>query len=158
MPKTRDGQRKVLMKIRKLKPDDLERVLAIENRVQIAPWEKLTFELCFSQGYAAWVAEIDQKITGFLVASLKADECHILNLAVHHAFQHQGIGKKLMQKVLHFAAQATAKIVYLEVRETNHRAIELYEKLNFKQIGRRKDYYPAPNGKEDALIYMLLLN
>jgi [ribosomal protein S18]-alanine N-acetyltransferase len=132
---------------------DLHQLLSIEESVHIAPWTVETFETCFKSGYTGWVVEKDNKIIGFVIISLQADECHVLNLCVANEYQHQGFGRKLIEHALSHAKRQGIGIAYLEVRRSNSRAIALYRKLKFHLIGERKSYYPSQMGYEDALIF-----
>ena len=138
---------------RAMKQADLDQLLVIENATHVVPWTEETFNVCFRSGYLGWVVEIEKKMIGFVIVSLQMDECHILNLVVLHAYQRQGWGRKLMEYALLQAEQRHLGIAYLEVRRSNSRAISLYQKLHFHQIGERKDYYPTVAGQEDALIF-----
>lgn len=144
--------------IRALNKSDIQQMLAIESAVHISPWSEETFKVCFQTGYLCWGIEIDNKIIGFIVVSLKIEECHILNVVVANAYQHQGYGRKLMEYALALAKDSGAGIVYLEVRRSNSRAISLYRKLQFHMVGERKAYYPTVAGLEDALIFAKSLN
>ncbi len=139
--------------LRELKKTDLPAVLPIEEAVHISPWSKETFETCFRSGCKGWLIEIDNKVAAFIVVSLHADECHILNICVAHEFQRQGLGKELLQHTLQYAKSIGITIAYLEVRRSNTRAITLYRQHHFQLIGERKDYYATVNGHEDALIF-----
>lgn len=141
------------MKIRPLFKSDLEQMLLIEKAVHIAPWNEETFKTCFQVGYIGWTIEDKEKLLGFIIISLSVDECHVLNLCVAREYQHQGLGRQLMEYALAQARERGAGIVYLEVRRSNSRAISLYKKMKFHLIGERKDYYPTVNGQEDALIF-----
>lgn len=132
---------------------DIPAVLAIEQAIHVVPWGEDTFRICFQEGYLGWVMEMDAKPVGFIIVSLRADECHILNVAVARDYQHQGFGRQLIEHALAHAKQKNAGITYLEVRRSNSRAISIYEKMNFHLIGERKDYYPTVSGTEDALIF-----
>jgi ribosomal-protein-alanine N-acetyltransferase len=139
--------------LRSLFKSDLPQILAIEQSVHVAPWTEETFHVVFRTGYAGWVMELDKKIIGFVIVSWSASECHVLNLCVAHAYQHQGYGRQLMDKALEEARKQGIRIAYLEVRRTNSRAISLYEKMQFQVVGERKGYYPTVNGQEDALVF-----
>lgn len=143
--------------LRKFFKSDLQEMLTIEQAVHIAPWNEATFKTCFEQGYFGCVAELDKKVIGFVIYSIKVGECHILNLCVAREYQHHGWGRKLMEYALAHARKEGAGAVYLEVRRSNSRAISLYTKMNFQQIGERKGYYPTVNGVEDALVFARLL-
>lgn len=143
---------KVIM-LRKFFQSDLKQILEIEKLVHIAPWTEETFKSCFQSGFLGWVIEHEDKIIGFLIMTLNASECHILNIAILSGFQRHGYGEKLLKYAMEHAKKEGAGIVYLEVRRSNSKAISLYRKLNFHLIGERKDYYPIPHGGEDALIF-----
>jgi len=138
--------------LRTFTQSDIGPVLAIEEKVHIAPWNEETFKTCFQQGYKGWVLEVENKIVGFIIVSITYDECHILNICVNHEYQRQGYGKLLMEHMQDHAKTAGIAVIYLEVRRSNSRAIRLYEKMNFHLIGERKNYYPTVSGHEDALI------
>lgn len=141
------------MTIRKLKEDDLPQVAAIENSTQPVPWSDRIFKDCYRAGYPGWVMEREGKVICFTLVSMHGDECHLLNLAVDPRYQRQGYGSQILVHAINSAKQLGAMMIYLEVRETNARAIALYEKMDFIQIGTRKDYYPAFEGRENGLIY-----
>lgn len=77
-------------------------------------------------------------------------ECHIIMLAVKPEYQCQGLGSILIWQMLDYAHLFGAEWVVLEVRESNQRAINLYQQFGFNPIGKRKEYYS--NNKEDALV------
>lgn len=137
---------------------DLEQVLGIEQAVHIAPWTKETFMACFQAGYQGWVVELEKKIIGFVIISLRLEETHVLNLCVMHEYQHQGWGRQLMEHALRQAKSQGAGMAYLEVRRSNTRAIALYRKMHFHLVGERKNYYPTVAGQEDAFVFAKSLN
>lgn len=139
--------------LRELKKSDLNAVLPIEETAHISPWSRETFETCFRSGCKGWLIENDGRVLAFIVVSLHADECHILNLCVARDAQRQGLGRELLQHALHYAKGIGITIAYLEVRRSNTRAITLYRQQHFQLIGERKNYYATVNGHEDALIF-----
>ncbi len=141
------------MPLRILKPADLPSALAIEEATQVTPWTLDTFEQCLQAGYVGWVIEQENNLIGFIVISFIAGECHILNLCVDPAYQHQGFGWQLLTHALAEVEKEGGGTAYLEVRSSNKNAIALYKKMGFKQVGERKGYYPIPNGREDALMF-----
>lgn len=132
---------------------DVQPVLLIEQSVQVAPWTEETFKICFQAGHQGWVIEKDNQIIAFIIVATRPEECHILNLCVERAFQHQGFGRRLLLYALEHAKRNGVGIAYLEVRRSNHIAIALYKKMGFHFVGERKAYYPAETGHEDALIF-----
>lgn len=139
--------------LRTLFKADLQQILVIERSVHVAPWTEDTFKTCFQSGYVGWAIEVNKKIIGFIIVSLRIEECHVLNLCVAREYQRQGWGCKLLEHALGHAKKLGIGIAYLEVRRSNAPAIFLYRKMQFHLIGERKDYYPTVSGHEDALIF-----
>ena len=137
---------------------DLDAVMEIESRAYDFPWTQGIFRDCLRVGYCCWCYEIDGLIQGYGVMSVAAGESHILNISVRPESQRQGIGSKLMKHFLQLARRHDADTVMLEVRPSNKLAIKLYEKLGFNEIGVRRNYYPAHQGREDALLLALSLD
>lgn len=143
------------LNIRPMLKDDIDDVMAIELSVYDYPWTKRIMTDCLRVGYHCLVGEVDGTLAGYCVMSSGAGEAHILNLCVAEEFQRRGLGKYLLTHVLDMAKALEVKNVFLEVRPSNFSAISLYEQLGFNEIGTRKDYYPAKNGREDAVILAL---
>lgn len=138
--------------IRPLTINDLDEVMAVETRAYEYPWTVGIFRDCLRVGYCCWCYELDGSIQGYGVMSVAAGESHILNITVRPESQRQGVGLKLMRHFLNLARRHGADIVMLEVRPSNLGAINLYETLGFNEMGRRRNYYPAKDGREDALL------
>lgn len=143
--------------IRKMQQDDVEGVMTIEKEVVDFPWSYSIFSDCIKVGYSCWVLEEDEIIIGYGLLSLAAEEAHILNIVVRPDKQHQGLGRRLLMHLIEEGKKLKAKTVYLEVRRSNTIAYDLYIKTGFMVIGERKDYYPAVDGREDALVLELTL-
>ncbi len=138
--------------LRVLSKADILPLVKIEKLTQSTPWTQEIFEQCLQIGYLGWVTESEGEVTGFVIISRAAGEMHILNLGVHPDFQRRGLGEALMRTAIAIAKANHFHQAILEVRRSNKKAIALYEKLDFIQIGERKNYYPAPN-PEDALVF-----
>lgn len=141
------------MLIRVFSDTDLADLLAIEQLTQPFPWSEDIFVRCWKVGYLGWVAEIEGKVVAFVLMSIQVGEGHILNLCVHPDYQRRGIGGQLVDHALNIAKEKGAGMGFLEVRRSNISAIALYHKLGFVQISDRKNYYPAQDGREDALVF-----
>ena len=144
--------------LRPMRVDDIEAIMAIEERVYPAPWTFGIFGDCLRVGYACWVFESAGEVVGYGVMSMGAGEAHILNLAVHPEFQGLGLGRRMLRHLLRLAGRRTVTEAFLEVRPSNARAIGLYRSLGFHEVGRRKGYYRDPDGREDALVLSLSLD
>ena len=141
--------------VRKMTEEDLLSVIEIEEASYPFPWTHGIFRDCLHIGYSCWVYEVDDVIQAYAVMSTGAGEAHILTLVVKDEYRGQGIGKMLMRFLIDLARQYHVETILLEVRPSNKIAVKLYEKLGFNELGLRPDYYPAENGREDALIMAL---
>ena len=137
---------------RPMRFDDLDTVMTIERRAYPHPWSPGIFQSCLKVGYPCWVMERSGEMLGYGLAMIQVGECHILNIAVDPDHQGQGLGRRMLRFLLDLAIRQMATSAFLEVRESNTRAIRLYESEGFNEIGRRKGYYPADEGREDALV------
>ncbi len=138
---------------RQMALEDISAVIQLENEVYQFPWTDRIFKDCIRVGYDCWLAHLGNTVVAHAVISIAAGESHILNLSVTSNHQGKGIGKQFIQFLLNIARNKRAQIMMLEVRPSNIRAINCYSSAGFNEIGCRKDYYPAPNGKEDALLF-----
>ncbi len=131
---------------------DVQAVMGIEKRAYHHPWTAGIFQDCLRVGYGCWVAELHSVIESYGVMSATLQECHILNLCVRPESQRRGYGRDMLRHLLHLARRRGADTALLEVRPSNHSALRLYDGEGFSEVGVRKAYYPADNGREDALI------
>jgi [ribosomal protein S18]-alanine N-acetyltransferase len=138
--------------------EDVTRIIEIEEQIYTHPWTAGIFRDCIRVGYSCWVYEVDEVIQAYGLLSMAADEAHILNLCVSLDFQGQGLGKKMLYKMLDVAEENNVESIFLEVRESNKVAAKLYEQEGFNQLGVRPDYYPSDEGREDALVFAKSLN
>jgi [ribosomal protein S18]-alanine N-acetyltransferase len=134
---------------------DLPRIIEIERLAFASPWTLASFQreltLPFSRIMLA-LPEPGDEIAGFLCRWLIADECHVLNIAVHPDSRRLGIGAVLMSEAINEAKSAGANVVTLEVRRSNLPARQLYRKFEFEERRLRRHYY-GPG--EDAIIMEL---
>jgi len=143
--------------IRRMEPEDVETVLSIESRVFTTPWQANTFlSLIGRSGSELWVME--HPVVGILAYAVLwciLDQAELANIAVRSEYRGQGYASRLLERVLQIARDREVETIYLEVRASNTRALELYERFGFSQVGVRKNYYDKP--KEDALVMQLVL-
>jgi ribosomal-protein-alanine N-acetyltransferase len=142
---------------RRMQPDDLDHVAAIEARAYEFPWSRAIFSDCLRAGYECVVLVDADVIIGYGVLSSGANEAHVLNVCVEPSLHGKGHGRRIVRRLLDIARWHRAERVYLEVRPSNPRAIGLYETLGFNEFGRRPNYYPAKKGREDALVMAMEL-
>jgi ribosomal-protein-alanine N-acetyltransferase len=134
---------------------DLPDVAAIEQKSYTFPWSENIFRDCLRVGYTCRALDLAGQIIGYGVMSLGAGEAHILNVCVRDEYRTVGFGRRLLEHLLERAAAAGVSEAFLEVRPSNLAAIRLYQKLGFEQIGIRRGYYQAPDGREDAIVLKL---
>lgn len=131
---------------------DLPAVAALENDIQPFPWSQLHFRDCLVAGYSCWVCRIGGDLAGFSIVMRVVDEAHLLNLGVSRVRQGRGLGGRLLGHAMEQSRRNGAAGMFLEVRASNARATSLYENFGFRRIGVRRAYYPAADGREDAII------
>jgi ribosomal-protein-alanine N-acetyltransferase len=143
-------------RLRPMREEDLDTVMEIERRAYPFPWTHGIFRDCLRAGYPAWILHEGERVLGYGVLSIAADEAHVLNLCIEPRLQSHGLGRRLLRALLKLAHGHGAQRVFLEVRPSNPHAIALYHDEGFNEIGRRPRYYPAPNhGREDAIVMAL---
>lgn len=140
-----------------MREDDLVAVHAVEERAYEFPWTLGIFRDCLRADYPAWVLDDGGVIVGYVLMSIAAGEAHILNVCVAPEHQGRGLGRKLVRSIMHVARGRGAERVFLEVRPSNVGAIALYHDEGFNEIGRRPRYYPAKDGREDAIVMAMEL-
>lgn len=141
--------------LRPMQEGDLDTIMTIEKDTYRFPWTRGIFHDCLHVGYSCWVFESESGIEAYGVMSMGAGEAHILTVVVYEFSRGKGLGNMLMQHLLHIARSYKVHSVLLEVRPSNKTAISLYHKLGFNEVGLRPNYYPAEQGREDALIMAL---
>ncbi|MCL6454113.1 MAG: ribosomal protein S18-alanine N-acetyltransferase [Alicyclobacillus sp.] len=138
--------------IRRMTLRDIDQVLEVEHLCFTAPWSRQAFvtELVDNRLAEYLVLEHDHRVIGYIGVWLVIDEGHITNVAVHPDFRGQHLGEFLMRTVMDNCAARGMRRITLEVRVTNTVAQNLYRKLGFVAVGKRRGYYTDNN--EDAII------
>mgnify|MGYP000016847828 CR=1 FL=1 len=139
-------------RLRAMTEDDLDGVMRIEEACYDFPWGPGIFNDCMRVGYCCRVAELDGEIVGYAILSFGAGEAHLLNICVAMDWQGRGVAGALLDGVMADALRRKAGTLFLEVRPSNLAARRLYRSRGFREIGVRRHYYPADEGREDALV------
>lgn len=139
--------------IRDMTHDDLSMVSDIERRSYEFPWSHGVFRDCLLAGYRNIALVSEDRVVGYGVLSIAAGEAHILNICVDPELRSHGYGEKLLDELLFRARAASVREIFLEVRPSNERAIQLYLKKGFHQVANRPAYYQANEGREDAAVF-----
>jgi ribosomal-protein-alanine N-acetyltransferase len=131
---------------------DLPEIIGIERHSYPHPWTQIIFGDCLHAGYSCWVCGRNGMIEAYGILSVAAGEAHLLNICVRDESRQQGVGRKMLRHLVAIARRHDTEVIFLEVRTSNLAARALYEDEGFNELGNRRDYYPAGNGREDALI------
>ena len=137
---------------------DLDGIVQIERAVNPFPWgeEALSGTIASSGHHLMSLRE--GRAVGFLLSSFVLDEAQLLLIGVSPDWQGVGVGGQLLKELINRSQCQGRKLIYLEVRSGNERAIRLYRSLGFIDIGVRRDYYPGLVGREDAIVMSLQID
>ena len=139
------------MMIQNMKPEHVAQVAALEKICFSDPWSEKSVASELDNKLAFWMVATEGKtVAGYIGSQTVLDETDMMNVAVHPDFRRQGIAEALVNELVENLKKMGSHCLTLEVRASNAPAIALYEKLGFREIGRRKNYYRNP--REDALI------
>ena len=144
--------------IRIMTLQDLDAVYDIELATNSFPWAKSTIEQSIASTKLSVLLEYDDVAVGYAVVSYVVGEAELLNICIHPEMQGKGLGGYLLEYIIEQATDSGNHDLYLEVRAGNKAAIHLYEKMGFNEVGCRANYYPAENGREDAILMALPLS
>ena len=135
----------------------MDAVLAVEQQAYTHPWSRGNFLDSIRSGYQAQVLVGDDQLIGYFVAMKGVDEVHLLNITVAPAFQRQGWSRVMLDALATWSRGQGAQWLWLEVRVSNTRAHSVYLAHGYQRVGLRKAYYPAFEGREDAIVMSLKL-
>lgn len=137
---------------RPMTPADLPGIHLIELASYDHPWSLGNFADSLAAGYSMWVLEAGGEVMGYYAMMAAAGEAHLLNLTIAPVWRRHGLGRDLLDHCLARACEHQAVSLFLEVRASNAAAIGLYHSSGFIDLAVRRAYYPAGDGREDALI------
>ena len=156
-PADRENPRPPGLAFRRVRPEDLPRLVEIEKEGFRHPWSR---ELLERELHHAWstilLAVLDrgqgEELCGFIVFWLVHDEVHILNVVTAVAARRRGVGRALMEEAQDTGRRRGAVLPTLEVRRSNEAALALYRSLGYRQTGVRLNYYSEEG--EDAIVML----
>jgi [ribosomal protein S18]-alanine N-acetyltransferase len=151
------AQPDLIPRYRRMTLADLDAVVAIEEAIYPHPWTRGNFADSLEADYHCWILECAATVAGYTFVRVAAGEAHLLNLSVSAPWQRRGIGREVLRFSLKLARDYGAGKILLEVRPSNKAAIALYASAGFAEIAVRRGYYPAANGREDAVVMQLVL-
>lgn len=138
---------------------DLDELMLIEDRIYAHPWTRGNFQDALHSGYQALtMRDAAGRLLGYFLTMEAVDEAHLLNISVAGDVQGKGFGHVLLRRAVDLARRRQMKIMLLEARVSNLRALYVYRRHGFVEIGRRKKYYPVDrHTREDAIVMSLPL-
>lgn len=141
-----------MLEFRRLSLLDVPAMLPLEQGAHAFPWSEAMLSASFGERYQNVGAWWQGCLVGFYVADALLDESTLHNLCVDPEYQGRGWGRALLAHYLQHSALAGCRCWWLEVRQSNIRAQQLYLLQGYQQVGIRKGYYRAAVGQEDALV------
>jgi [ribosomal protein S18]-alanine N-acetyltransferase len=137
--------------IRDFDPADVEGVCKLLAGIpEAAQWPAHDLLLGSQKNFLLRVAEEEGILFGLIAFRITADEAEILDLAVDSGRRRQGMASRLIEDVIAACKAAGVGRIFLEVRNSNRPARNLYTRMGFTEVGRRREYYRQP--AEDALV------
>jgi ribosomal-protein-alanine N-acetyltransferase len=136
--------------------------MVIETACHTHPWTLKTMASCMGGRYFNLAAFEGDRLVGFYIGEQAGPDFTLMDICVIPSEQGKGIALKLLNRFIEYGEQQNAENLFLEVRESNRRAISLYERAGFIEMSVRKHYYPSDdvtkNGFEDAILMGMALN
>lgn len=145
------------MNLEPMLADDLPAIHSIEVAANQFPWSLKNFEDSLQAGYQGFVVRENQQIMAYALVQHVLDEAHLLNICVRSDRQGRGLGRQLLDTVIDAVSLRGSNLMVLEVRRSNRRAQELYLSAGFNEMAIRRGYYPAVQGREDAVLMGIAL-
>jgi ribosomal-protein-alanine N-acetyltransferase len=147
------------LELRPMVVGDVDEVHALECSVFPHPWSRANFMDSLASGYDAWVLrEPAGALAGYFLLMYALDEAHLLDVAVAARLHGRGVGRYLLDRIAARSRAQRMASIFLEVRPSNTRALDVYQRYGYEAIGRRKGYYPAHEGRrEDAIVMRYVL-
>ena len=135
-----------------MQTSDLDAVMQIETVNFPFPWTAGNFKDSITSGHDCVLLQLDDSIIGYAILMMVLDEAHLLNISVASSHKGQGLGRHLLDHMMQIGREKGGLNMFLEVRPSNIAAITLYESIGFNEMGVRPGYYPAHNGRENAVL------
>ena len=138
--------------LRDLSARDVPLLKQIEEQAYEFGWSERNFVDALNENYIAKALINYSVVVGYYFWQKVLDECHLLNFTIASERQRRGLGNWMLSQLLVSLRTKGITAIYLEVRPSNDTAISLYSRFGFSIIGRRKNYYPGKESREDALV------
>lgn len=146
-----------MINFRAVDANDIAQLMVIENACHSHPWTEKTMLSCLAGRYFNLAAFQGDDMLGFYIGEKAGPDYTLMDICVAPKYQGQGIAMQLLAAFIEYGEQHEAENLFLEVRESNNRAIALYERAGFSHMSVRKNYYPTATGNENAILMGLTL-
>lgn len=155
MNSSSDMGRGELIRLEEMTLRHLNEVMDIELLAYPFPWSRSMFQSSIASKDECFVLFLEDNLIGYSILNYILDETHLLNICIHPNYEGMGYGRKLLRCLIGKALKRKSSMFFLEVRESNLRAINLYFSEGFNEVGVRRNYYPSKQGREDAVLMTL---
>lgn len=135
-----------------MREGDLDAVVIAEESIYEFPWTRGNFADSLKANHSLWLCRLGDIMAGYAAMMVAVNDAHLLNLSVLPEYRRRGLGRALLDYLVGLANVYGAGRMLLEVRPSNDSAIDLYVHCGFVEIGRRRGYYAARQGREDAIV------
>lgn len=142
--------------LRRMTPENLDAVMAIEQMAYSHPWSRGNFRDSLNPLFEAQCLWLGDELLGYFLAMHGVEEMHLLNITVAPLRQGQGWAHMMLDALSLMSRHVGAQTLWLEVRQSNARALQVYERYGFVRVGLRKDYYPADRQQREHAVVMSL--
>ena len=142
--------------LRTMTPENLDAVMAIEQAAYSHPWSRGNFRDSLNPLFDAQCLWLGDELLAYFLAMHGVEEMHLLNITVAPAHQGEGWGHMMLDALSLISRNVGAQTLWLEVRQSNARALQVYERYGFVRVGLRKDYYPADRQQREHAVVMSL--
>ncbi len=146
------------LKFEPLCKDNYQSAFSIQQQSHLVPWSEAVFADCFTPPYFSFQLWVDKKVIGYCVGMAVAGEGTLMDIGVLASEQGKGYGKALLTEFTQQAKKLACTELWLEVRQSNHNAISLYQQAGYEVIEKRLGYYANKKGREDGLIMRAMLD
>lgn len=153
-PATQEMRNAVIL--RTMTQENLDAVMAIEQAAYSHPWSRGNFRDSLNPLFDAQCLWLGDELLGYFLAMHGVEEMHLLNITVAPAHQGEGWGHMMLDALSLISRNLGAQTLWLEVRQSNARALQVYGRYGFVQVGLRKDYYPADRQQREHAVVMSL--
>jgi len=143
--------------LREMTMADVDAILRIEQQVHAHPWTRGNFIDALGSASICKVYEDGDALLGYAVFMPAVDDVELLDIGITAEHQRKGLGRRLLFEIMEVARRMQLRRMLLEVRPSNVAALGLYRDVGFSEIGLRRGYYLADNGREDAIVMECLL-